>query len=142
MARKSLTSLAERQAMMRDRVKQRPCEDGRSRKARRVRARLIKLEDVVPRTHDYVVKRRAARFMLGRNFSHAYVANQLGMSVPDLEAMIREDQPEREPGDGARNLLQEQEREKRREAKDPLAKLWKPENEVTFVTASGPTGDE
>ena len=45
-----------------------------------------------------------------------------------------------------------QEREKRRDAKDPLAKLWKPENEVTFVTVfgaevagalpSGPGGDE
>jgi hypothetical protein len=74
---------------MRERVKRRPCVDGRSRKARR--ARLIKLEEVVPRTRDYAVKRRAVRFMLGRNFSHAYIANQLGMSVPDLEAMIRDD---------------------------------------------------
>jgi DNA-binding transcriptional MerR regulator len=134
---RSLQTLDEKQATMRDRVHHRPCKDGRSRKARGARARLIKLEDVVPRTQDYVVKRRAARFMLSRNFSPAYIANQLGMSLPDLEEMLRQDEPKCEPGERARALLREQEREKRREAKDPLAKLWKPENEVTFVTAFG-----
>lgn len=134
---KSSTTLDERQAMMRDRVQARPCLDGRSAKARRARARIIKLEDVVPRTPEYAVKRRAARFMRSRNFSFAYIANQLGLSVAEVEEMLGRDEPEPTPAERARSLLQQQEREKRREAKHPLKKLWKPENEVTFVTAFG-----
>lgn len=84
----SSKTLPERQAIMRERVKNRPCADGRSRRARRARARLIKLEEVTPRTPDYAVKRRVLRFMLGRNFSHSYIANQLGMSLADIQTMI------------------------------------------------------
>jgi hypothetical protein len=76
--------------MMRDRVKNRPCVDGRSKMARRARARLVKLEEVVPRASDDSVKRRAARFMASRNFSRAYIANQLGVSVAEVEELIAE----------------------------------------------------
>jgi hypothetical protein len=136
---KSSTTLVDRQQMMRDRVRQRPCKDGRSRKARRARARLIKAEEVVPRLPDYVVKRRAARFMRSRNLSNAYIANQLGVPISDVEEMLRRDQSGREPGEAARALLRQQDREKKREAKLPpgLATLRKPGAEVTFVTAFG-----
>ena len=135
--------MAEKQEHMRERVKNRPCQDGRSRKARRVRARLIKLEEVVPHSPEYVGKRSAARFMSSRNFPPSYIANQLGLSLTELEEMLAEAMenspvssgPAFGPSEGARNLLRQQEREKRRAEKLPRGVRALRNPDAEFVTA-------
>ena len=134
--------MEEKQEHMRRRVRERPCADGRSRQARRARARLIRAEEVEPRTVEWAAKRRAARFMRSHNFSLARIANQLGLTVPQVEEMLSEEAEvttapvERAfgPSEGVQNLLRGMEREKRRE-RDPFTRILNPDTEVTFVPA-------
>jgi hypothetical protein len=81
------------------------------------------------------VKRRSAQFMRGKGFSIDYIANQLNLSVSEVKEMLGEPTPPLGPSEGIKNEFRRMDREKRRDAKDPLAKLWKPETEVTFVPA-------
>src|SRR5215471_7772762 len=114
-------NLAEKQQMMRDRVESRPCKDGRSKKAVRLRKRVRLLSEVKPQLPEYVTQRRAARFMVSRAYSRAYIANQLGLKVEEVDEMLerKEYNPSVTfigPSEGARNALAEMEREKKRDA--------------------------
>src|SRR5438309_1555294 len=57
---------------------------------------------------DVEVLQRQARFMAGRNFSQARIANQLGTTVEAVVKLLSEEAEPRRPDDDAvRNLLKQ-----------------------------------